>query len=166
MHSQRFRLVMHIKHMIMYEDGRFARHPRFRYFALNSGVLYKLEGSMFNSIHTMLSCLFRSCEEWSVLKGGGVLQPYPALCHQSARNKALLVKATKSSHCHGGHAWSAHSLTVQPTFSDQNLPVSSVRMILTPALLATKQSKRTLPSPTGSSTTASSSSLMPSTLEY
>lgn len=35
------------------------------------------------------------------------------------RNKAVLVKAAKSAHCHGGYTWSAQSssLTVQLTFN-------------------------------------------------
>ena len=31
----------HNRHMIMYDDGRFARHPRFRYFALNTEMRWR-----------------------------------------------------------------------------------------------------------------------------
>ena len=31
----------YLKHMMMYEDGRFARHPRFRYFALNTEMRWR-----------------------------------------------------------------------------------------------------------------------------
>ena len=31
----------YLKHLMMYEDGRFARHPRFRYFALNSEMRWR-----------------------------------------------------------------------------------------------------------------------------
>ena len=31
----------YFKHMMMYEDGRFARHPRFRYFALNTEMRWR-----------------------------------------------------------------------------------------------------------------------------
>ncbi len=31
----------YFKHLIMYEDGRFARHPRFRYFALNTEMRWR-----------------------------------------------------------------------------------------------------------------------------
>ena len=28
----------YVKHLMMYRDGRFAKHPRFRYFALNTDM--------------------------------------------------------------------------------------------------------------------------------
>ena len=31
----------YLKHMMMFEDGRFAKHPRFRYFALNTEMRWR-----------------------------------------------------------------------------------------------------------------------------
>ena len=33
------------KHLLMYKDGRFARHPRFRYFALNTEMRHRALGA-------------------------------------------------------------------------------------------------------------------------
>ena len=33
-------LGYYLKHLMMYSDGRFARHTRFRYFALNTEMLW------------------------------------------------------------------------------------------------------------------------------
>ena len=54
-------------HLLKFEDGRFARHPRFRFFALNTEmrcVLYKLEESMSNNTQVMLSSQWMSCVIW------------------------------------------------------------------------------------------------------
>ena len=42
-------------YLLMYADGRFARHPRFRYFALNTDGHYRQAGSMSASTHMMPS---------------------------------------------------------------------------------------------------------------
>jgi len=42
--AQRMRLVTlgyYLKHLMMYSDGRFARDPRFRYFALNTEMCWR-----------------------------------------------------------------------------------------------------------------------------
>ena len=59
----------YLKHLMMYEEGRFARHPRFRYFALNTDMLpCKQDVSMFVSTHMIHSCQLKSSEEWMVVK--------------------------------------------------------------------------------------------------
>ena len=35
----------YFKHLLMYRDGRFARHPRFRYFALNTEMRHRALGA-------------------------------------------------------------------------------------------------------------------------
>ena len=56
-------LGYNVRHLTMYSDGRFARHPRFRYMALKlkyAGVLYKLVKS------TFVNTLWKSCVIWLV----------------------------------------------------------------------------------------------------
>ena len=50
-HQRRITLGYYIKHMMLYRDGKFARHSRFRYFALNTAmrdsIHYKQDISMY-----------------------------------------------------------------------------------------------------------------------
>ena len=131
------------------------------------GVLYRLDVSTFDSIHTMLSCRWRSSEIWSVVKGRHsptVSCTTPPVYEErgttgSSSGVASLPWWTRSvcPRC--------SSLTALQIFNGRNWHASSVLKIPTPPLLATRQSKRTPPSLTGSSTIALSSSSMPSTPE-
>ena len=44
----------YIKHLMMYRDGRFARHPHFRYFALNTEMRWRAlqAGNIYVRQHT------------------------------------------------------------------------------------------------------------------
>ena len=69
-------LGYYLKHLMMYSDGRFARHPCFRYFALNTemrGVFYKLVVSIFVNTLRMHTFLWMSCITWLV-------RLFPAVC--------------------------------------------------------------------------------------
>ena len=58
----------YLKHMMMFEDGRFARHPRFRYFALNTEMRWRaLQAGRIYVRQMMLSCLLKSSGTWSVM---------------------------------------------------------------------------------------------------
>ena len=62
-------LGYYLKHLMMYSDGRFARHPRFRFFALNTKmrcVHCKLVVSTFVNTLRMHAFLWMSCMTWSV----------------------------------------------------------------------------------------------------
>ena len=60
----------YLKLMMLYEDGRFAKHPRFHHSTQRCvGVLYKQDVFAFVSIDMMLSCQSKNSEEWLIMKG-------------------------------------------------------------------------------------------------
>ena len=95
----------YFKHLLMYEDGRFARHPRFCYFALNTemrlrtlqtGRIYVRQRPQDAqlSVEELRDMVGHEGEAFSsrVLHYAGSLQ---------LRDKAVLVQAAESAHCHG-----------------------------------------------------------------
>ena len=59
----------YFKHLLLYKDGRFARHPHFCYFAVSTGGHYGQVTSTFASTRTMTRFQLRISETWSVMKG-------------------------------------------------------------------------------------------------
>ena len=72
---------MTIKHLLMYEDGRFAKHPRFRFFALNT----------------------------EMRRRGFLQQSTPLRC-KSPWYQTVLVQTAQPSHLHGRHLWTTHHI--------------------------------------------------------
>ena len=70
----------YLKRMIMYDDGRFARHPRFRYFTLNTEVRWRAlqVGRIYVRKHPHDAQLYRlkNLEIWLVVKGKHSLTVY------------------------------------------------------------------------------------------
>ena len=78
-------LGYYFKHLMMYSDGRFARHPRFRYFSLNTEMRWRAlqAGSVYirqpseaarlsaDELHDMVSTSFSSsaCHYAGSLRG-------------------------------------------------------------------------------------------------
>ena len=62
----------YFKHLLLYKDGRFARHPRFRYFALNTEMRWRAlqAGRIYVRQHPVDAQLTvdESSETWSVVK--------------------------------------------------------------------------------------------------
>jgi len=52
------------KHLLLYHDGHFAKHCRFRYFALNTGMLFKLDEFTYVKTLMMIIYLLKSCVTW------------------------------------------------------------------------------------------------------
>ena len=93
----------YFKHLLMYDDGRFARHPRFRYFALNTEMRwYALQaGRIYVHQHPHDARL--SVEELGdmVAREGEAFSN--SVLHYAASlrgTRPLLVQATESTHCH------------------------------------------------------------------
>ena len=57
----------YFKHLMVYEDGRFAKHPRFRFFALNTDALACTENRL--NLRSLRSCHWMNFETWLVAKG-------------------------------------------------------------------------------------------------
>ena len=152
----------YLKHLMMYEDGRFARHPRFRYFALNTEMRWRAlqAGRIYVRQHPHDAQL--SVEELRGMVGREGETFSNRVLHYATSLRGTRQYWFKQRSRLIAMVDTLGLPTVQRTSSGQNLPASFVVTILTPVQLATKLSKRILPSQTGSSTNASSSSLMPS----
>ena len=150
-------------HLLKYGDGRFARHPRFRFFALNTergGVHFKREESTSSNIQVTPNLRLMSSETWLVEKDklsptGFFIMPQVYMVQDSTCSNREAVS----------FPWWTHldyqpfsSPTVQQICSGQNSQVSSALKILTPHPLESKLSMTTLLLQTGSSTTECRSS--------
>ena len=103
----------YFKHLMRYDDGRFARYPRFRYFALNTEMRWRAlqAGRVYIKQHPKDARLslheLKSMVEWG---GRAVQQEGDALCQQSSRNQTVLVQAEDSSHLNDRQAGFANSV--------------------------------------------------------
>ena len=84
----------HFKHLMLYADGRFAKHPRFRFFALNTEM--RLEGSASGKNICETTPTGRSIVSWRSkshdwFPGKCFLQSSFTLCHQFTGNQSVLV---------------------------------------------------------------------------
>ena len=102
----------YFKHLIMYDDSRFAKHPRFRFFALNTEMLWRAlqTGRVYVKQHPGDAQL--SLDELHDMVGrqGGLLQLGATLCIQSVRHQAVLVPSAQSTPLHGQHSWTSHHI--------------------------------------------------------
>ena len=99
------------KHLMMYEDRRFSKHPRFCYFALNTEMrwcalqtgriyVYQHPHDARLSVDEVRDMVGREGEAFS----NCVL----TLCCQSSWDKAALVQATEQAHFHGRYPRTPH----------------------------------------------------------
>ena len=144
-------------HLMQYDDGCFARHPRFRFFALNTEMLHGAlqTGRVYvSSTQGMVTCPL-----WE-----GRERPSPSLCLQSAWHQAVLAMSTKSIVDHW-YCAPFSSPTVQQTSNGLSWLNLSVLITLIPGLPIPRQLLRTWLLQAGSSTMHSLSSPRLSTLE-
>ena len=68
---------LYFKHLMMYEDSRFAKHSRFCYFALNTEMRWcGLAESMFVSTRRMPNCWWKNFATWLAV----MEKPFPTVC--------------------------------------------------------------------------------------
>ena len=161
----------YFKHLLLYQDGRFARHPRFRYFALNTEMRWRAlqAGRIYIRQHPLDAQL--SVEE---LRDMVVVKERLSPTECCTMPPAYVERgSTGSSSGAGSLPWWIHSVcpqcfspTAQLTSSGQSSHDSSVLTTRIPAPATARPSRRTLPLLTGSSTIASTSSSMLSTLVF
>ena len=150
----------YFKHLIRYGNGMFARHPRFRYFALNTEMRWRAlqTGRVYIKQHPKDARL--SLDELRDMVGHEGDQLSSRVLHYASslrgtrqywfqqRNRLVSMVDTPG----------LSSPTVQQTVSGPNWPASSVSTALRPGVLLYQ---RTRPLLIGSSTNASASSWMP-----
>ncbi len=88
-------------HLLKYDDGRFARHPRFRFFAemrWRAGRIY-IQQHPGDAQLTVDEKRRRS-----------FFQQSTPLCIQSSWYQTILVQAAQSCHQYGWHPWTTHHL--------------------------------------------------------
>ena len=159
------------KHLMQYNDGRFARHPRFRFFALNTEMRHRAlqTGRVYVRQHPgdgqmsidELRDMVGDKERLSQVEYSTTPQVY--VVPSSTGNVSEVVCSPWWTH------WVcplSSSHTVLQTSNGQNWHDSSAQTTLTPGLPEPIQSLRTQLLLTGSSTTGSWSLSRSSTLEY
>ena len=131
---QRFNKVTIGNYLLKYDDGRFARHPRFRFFALNTEM------------------------RWRALQA--YIQQHPGDAQltvdelgrrgffQQTMHPVFVAPDNSAQSCHqyGRHPWTTHHLfhtQVQLICNGQNLLISSARKILTLQRVESKLSMTT-----------------------
>ena len=103
-HQNEITIGYYFKHLIMYYEGRFAKHPRFHFFALNTEMRWRALQAGCIYVRQYPGDVQLSLDELHdmVWKGRkGFLELYPPLCNQSLWHQAELVQAMKSPHLHG-----------------------------------------------------------------
>ena len=147
----------YLKHMMVYEDGRFANHHWFRYFALNTEMRWRALQAGHVYVHQHPHDAQLTVEELRDMVGRKG-RPFPIVF-------CIMIPIYKEQGSTGSSSkvdslpWLIHLacplsslVRVQQTSSGHNLYVSSVLKIQIQVQHATKLSKRTPPSLTGSST--------------
>ena len=162
----------YFKHLMLYDDGRFAKHPRFRFFALNTEMRWRAiqAGRVYVRQHpgdAHLSVDAIRGHGWS--RRRMLFKPCTTLCSKSARNK----NSTGFGSATNWWLWSIHSVfqpyfsrTAQLTIIGQNLLVWFALVALTQELNAAPLWLTTLPLLTGSSTIVLRCSLKHSMLVF
>ena len=159
----------YFKHLVMYEDGRFATHPRFRFFALNTEMRWRALQAGRIYIHQHPGDAQLSLDELHDMVGrerevfpnpfSTMQQVYVAPSNTGSDSKVVWCP------------WLTHSVsqpssshTEQLTYSGQNWHSSYAQKILSQGQVVPKQASRILLLLTGSSLTEFRSLEIPSTL--
>ena len=103
----------YVKHLMIYEDGRFARHPCFRYFALNTEIRWRALQTGRIYVRQQPHDAQLSVEKLRDMvgsEGRSLFKSCSTLCCQSTWDETVLVSTAESAHCHGRHPWSTYSV--------------------------------------------------------
>lgn len=105
-------IANYFKHLMLYHDQRFAKHPRFRYFALNTQMRHRAlqTGRIYVRQNPHDGHLSIDELREMVRHNGDALSNRVTLCSKSSWNTTVLAEAEELSYSNGRHSRSANSV--------------------------------------------------------